>query len=70
MVWANTTPAPMDAAIAAMMSDGLAVVETDPWLVFEPVENEKNTGFIFYPGGRVAPENVRERARHRGGAGA
>ncbi len=57
VVWANTTPAPMDAAIAAMQSNDLAVVVTDQWLVFEPVESEKDTGFIFYPGGRVAPES-------------
>jgi Alpha/beta hydrolase family len=57
VVWANTTPAPMDTAIAAMLSDDLTVVATDHWLVFDPVENEKNMGFIFYPGGRVAPES-------------
>lgn len=56
VVWANTTPAPMAEAKAAMQSDDLAVVSTDHWIVFEP-KDEKNTGFIFYPGGRVAPES-------------
>lgn len=57
VVWANTTPAPMDAAMAAMHSDDLVTVTTAHWLVFEPAENEKSTSLIFYPGGRVAPES-------------
>lgn len=57
VIWATTTPEPMDAAEAAMQSDNLAAVTTKHWLAFEPAENAKSTGLIFYPGGRVAPES-------------
>jgi pimeloyl-ACP methyl ester carboxylesterase len=42
-------------AIAAINSDDLVRVETDPWLVFRPILKEPRTGLIPYPGGRVDP---------------
>jgi hypothetical protein len=53
VVWANTPPAPMPAALEALQSDALVSVETDRWLVFMPADPRPEAGFIFYPGGRV-----------------
>lgn len=53
VVWANTPPAPMPAALQALQSDTQVTVETDPWITFVPDGAPATTGFIFYPGGRV-----------------
>jgi pimeloyl-ACP methyl ester carboxylesterase len=45
----------MPEAEAALASDELVSVETEPWLTFTPAE-PASTGLIFYPGGRVAVE--------------
>jgi predicted esterase len=37
-------------------SDALVMVTHDPWLTFTPAQDAVTTGFIFYPGGRIAPE--------------
>jgi pimeloyl-ACP methyl ester carboxylesterase len=39
------------------------VVETDPWLIFRPVEREPTIGLILYPGGRVDPRAYAPTAR-------
>jgi pimeloyl-ACP methyl ester carboxylesterase len=36
--------------------DDLVTVTQQPWLTFTPTGESSNTGFIFYPGGRVAPQ--------------
>jgi predicted esterase len=53
IVWANTPPAPMQAALDALVSDASVTVATTPWITFTPTEITPTTGFIFYPGGRV-----------------
>lgn len=53
--WAGIGPDPQSEALAAMKSDDVVIVETEPWLVFRPAGATPNTGFILYPGGRVDP---------------
>lgn len=55
MAWASFPPAPMPEAVAAMQSTDQVSVQTEPWLTFQPTASPPVTGFIFYPGGRVAP---------------
>jgi predicted esterase len=53
--WATYARPPLPEATAALESDDLVSVVDEPWLTFTPVAPEPNTGFIFYPGGRVDP---------------
>ncbi len=53
----------MPQARAALESDTLVKVNREPWLSFEPTPLETNTGFIFYPGGRVMAEAYAPLAR-------
>lgn len=53
VIWANTTPAPMAEALAALESDAAVAVDQSRWIVFTPNNLEPTTGLIFYPGGRV-----------------
>ncbi|MCO5206958.1 MAG: alpha/beta hydrolase [Anaerolineae bacterium] len=54
VAWANNTPEPTSAAIAALQSDGVvAIQDEDGVLRFEPTGQLATTGLIFYPGGRV-----------------
>ena len=46
----------MSEAASALESDAMARVNRDRWIVFEPTNVDVSSGFIFYPGGRVAPE--------------
>ncbi len=69
VVWASTTPAPMATAVQALQSDGEVTITTADWLVFRPVESEPAVGYIFYPGGRVAPESYAPYARALAQAG-
>lgn len=61
--WASAAPAPMPEAMAALESDELVTVETEPWLIFTPTENMPTTGFIFYPGGKVDYRSYAPQAR-------
>ena len=45
-----------NSALDALQSTGNVIVENDKYIVFMPKESEKETGFIFYPGGLVAAE--------------
>lgn len=64
VVWANTPQGDlMDAAKAALESDESVRVDTSQWLVFEPVNADPTTGYIFYPGGRVQAEAYAPMAR-------
>jgi predicted esterase len=53
--WATYARPPLPEALAGLESDELVEVTTEPWLIFEPVQVTPQTGFIFYPGGRVDP---------------
>jgi dienelactone hydrolase len=55
VIWAETPPAPMTEAYAALLSDSSVTVMQGQWLVFEPNAVNYTTGFIFYPGGRINP---------------
>ncbi len=54
---------PMPEALAALESDELVTVETEPWLIFTPTESTPTTGFIFYPGGKVDYRSYAPQAR-------
>jgi predicted esterase len=47
---------PLPEAVEALGSDGLVKVTREPWLTFAPTEDTPDTGFIFYPGGRIDPQ--------------
>lgn len=55
VIWASMPLGPADAALTALASDDLVVVETSPWLTFRPATGPTTSavGFILYPGGRV-----------------
>jgi hypothetical protein len=61
--WASIVPAPMPQALEAMQSGDQVLVETGPWLVFRPADQEPSTGLIIYPGGRVDPRAYAPAAR-------
>jgi hypothetical protein len=61
-VWLTNLAAPMPEAEAALVSDDQVTVETDPWLTFAP-NAPSDTGFVFYPGGRVSAEAYAPPAR-------
>ncbi len=50
-------------AESALVSDSAVIVKREPWLSFEPTGQIAESGFIFYPGGRVAPEAYAPLAR-------
>jgi predicted esterase len=54
--WATNERQPLPEAIEALTSDALVQVEREPWLTFAPTEHSPDTGFIFYPGGRIDPQ--------------
>ncbi len=47
---------PLPEAIAALESDAQLNVTQTPWLTFSPAQTTPDTGFIFYPGGRIDPQ--------------
>jgi hypothetical protein len=52
--WASFPLGPGSSALAALQPDSGVSVETiQGWTVFRPADMEAQTGFIFYPGGRV-----------------
>ena len=53
VVWAQTPLGPMPEVDKALQSDSAVDVLTDGWITFMPIESNKSTGFIIYPGGRV-----------------
>ncbi len=46
---------PLPEALDALESDDAVTVVLQPWLTFAPAKNTPDTGFIFYPGGRIDP---------------
>lgn len=55
--WLTHARQPLPEALAAMSSDEQVRVEQEPWLTFVPTRDASNTGFIFYPGGRIDPRS-------------
>jgi len=53
--WATYARPPLPEAVAAAQSDDLVTVTDTPWLTFTPKQDMSETGFIFYPGGRIDP---------------
>ncbi|MBN1486616.1 MAG: alpha/beta hydrolase [Anaerolineae bacterium] len=53
--WATYTRPPLPDAVAALENDAQVAVTYQPWLTFTPLQNPPDTGFIFYPGGRIDP---------------
>jgi hypothetical protein len=54
VIWAENPLGPAPEALAALQSDAtVKVSETNGLIVFEPADVQPDTGFIFYPGGRV-----------------
>ncbi len=51
-LWLNDLVDPMPETEGAMVSSPTVTVDTEDWLTFTPAE-PSDTGFIFYPGGRV-----------------
>lgn len=54
--WATYARPPLPEAVAALESDERVKVTEDPWLTFAPSQTTPETGFIFYPGGRIDPK--------------
>ncbi len=59
----------MPEAETALQSDALVRVNRERWITFEPTDADNSSGFIFYPGGRVAPEAYAPLARALAEAG-
>jgi hypothetical protein len=53
--WAAFARPPLPEAIEALESDNRVAVGYRPWLTFSPVPTMPDTGFVFYPGGRIDP---------------
>jgi len=53
--WATFARPPLPEAVTAAWSDDLVTVTDTPWLTFTPQQDWQETGFIFYPGGRIDP---------------
>ncbi len=68
-VWALNAAQPMPAAQQALTSDAtVTVTDADDWIAFQPAEASA-TGYIFYPGGRVAPAAYAPYARQIAASG-
>jgi len=55
VVWANDSSVATDVALNAMVSDGRVTYSAENgWMVFYPADGVRpETGFVFYPGGKV-----------------
>lgn len=63
VIWANTPLQPMAQALASLQGDERVGVIEGRWIVFQPLNAPRSTGFIFYPGGRVDPRAYAPQAR-------
>lgn len=61
--WATYARPPLPEAVAATQSDRLVTVTDSPWLTFIPAQDSSDTGFIFYPGGRIDPRGYSDLMR-------
>lgn len=72
VVWAESPSEPMliaEAALEAGVGTDGVLVDTEPWLTFQPALQQPTTGLIFYPGGRVHPRAYGPPAREIAGEG-
>jgi hypothetical protein len=53
--WATFARPPLLEAVEALASSDLVTVAHRPWLTFSPIAGTPETGFVFYPGGRIDP---------------
>jgi len=55
VVWASDASAPTDVALQALDSDSQVFVSAENgWVIFYPADDPRpETGFVFYPGGKV-----------------
>jgi hypothetical protein len=53
--WATFARPPLPEAVKALESDDRVAVAYRPRLTFSPIQTTSDTGFIFYPGGRIDP---------------
>jgi pimeloyl-ACP methyl ester carboxylesterase len=53
--WATSARPPLPEAVEAMESGDLVAVTDGAWLTFSPIPVTPETGFVFYPGGRIDP---------------
>jgi len=53
--WGNTPLKAMPEALPALKSDAQVSIETSPWMIFAPAEENFDVGVILYPGGHVDP---------------
>ena len=63
VIWAETPLGPMPEALAALETDNVVRVETEPWLEFWPQSRQPASGVIIYPGGRVDARSYAPAAR-------
>lgn len=69
VLWGSLPQGPMPEALAALESNARVRVTSDKWLRFTPTGNAPQTGFIFYPGGRVDPRAYAPLAQEIAAAG-
>lgn len=72
VIWASDVSPAMPEAVTALQSnDNITVSNAGGWIAFEPAmaQATPQTGFIFYPGGRVTPEAYAPLARGVADAG-
>ena len=55
VVWASDASVPTDTALQALNSDSQVYMSAENgWVIFFPADNQRpETGFVFYPGGKV-----------------
>ena len=53
VIWGSTPAKPMPEALMALQPDTQVTITEGDWLIFQPADRQPETGFIFYPGGRV-----------------
>lgn len=53
--WATFARPPLPEAVEGLEDDDFVAVDYRPWLTFSPVPVTPETGFVFYPGGRIDP---------------
>lgn len=55
-IWVSSYYRPADEAIAVFNNTSNIKITKDKFITFTPNEKKSETGFIFYPGGKVSPD--------------